>query len=134
MLSVSRFSHLLSQTFVQNTTRGQQRSTAGIFNQFQSRPDEASDEVQPCERPSEQCFLLHDERSSKELDIRNAKCAPRLQGESSRKMLRKAAKAHFAHIDAFVIFWDTVVCESKTRGCENKTTEIPRNICSRKLL
>ena len=85
MMSVSRLSHLLSQTFVQNTTGGQQQSTAGIFNQFQSRPNKASDEAQPCERPSEQRFFSHDERSSKELDIRNAKCAPHLKGESSRK-------------------------------------------------
>ena len=42
-------------------------------------------------------FFLPDERTSKELDIWNAKCAPRLHGESSRKrfftfLLRKAAK------------------------------------------
>ena len=45
---------------------------------------------------------MHDERASKELDIRHAKCAPRLHGESSRKfvlmfLLRKAAKAHLLH-------------------------------------
>ena len=134
MMPVSRLSHLLSQTFVQNTTRGQQQSTAGIFNQFQSRPDEASDEAQPCERPSEQRSFLHDERSSKELDIRNAKCVPRQQGAETilMFMLRKAVKAHFARIHAFVISWDTMIRESKTCGRESKTTEIPSNICSRK--
>ena len=45
---------------------------------------------------------MHGERASKELDIRNAQCAPRLHGESSRKLflmflLRKAAKAHLLH-------------------------------------
>ena len=81
----------------------------------------------------EQRFFWHDERSIKE--IRNAKCAGRLQGESLRKlfmfMLQKAAKARFAH--AFVISWDTKVRESKTCGRQRKTTEIPSNICSRKL-
>ena len=47
-------------------------------------------------------------------------------------MLRKAAKAHFAHIHAFVTSWDTMVRESKTCGRQSKTTEIPSNICSRK--
>ena len=51
----------------------------------------------------------------------------------SMLMLRKAAKAHFAHIHAFVTSWDTMVRESKTCGRHSKTTEIPSNMCSRKL-
>ena len=52
------------------------------------------------------CIEQHfwpDERASKELDIRNAECSPRLHGESLRKrflmfMLRKAAEALFVRV------------------------------------
>ena len=39
----------------------------------------------------------------------------------------------FAYTCFCYISWDTMVRESKTCGRESKTTEIPSNICSRKL-